>query len=497
MWTIFPIVLILAAGYMVLVWRYPGWMLALLPLTAGVPLAIGLAHSIDPYLMKPWLVYFEPDYIWLLLFALIFIVTVSLIHFKPVPLIDAERWYKIVSRILFKVFLWGLVLVALTAVFSVFGVMFFVFLMILMVHFKHTRRYSLVLDVVSTLSGAMRQNLPLPMAMETAAAHRSDRAAKIYRRLAGLLCEGRALSDALKMAYRDCPPEVIATLGVAETMHQLPVATTAIERDCLARIGRKDRACPIQPAYPLFIFAVGTLIVIGLCVFIVPTFADIISDMTGGQKGLPTTTQWLLELSALFGRFGFFLIVILTLLLILLMGLYAYHRSRRPERPRLLSRLGDWLKWHTPGVSYFERHCSLLRTIQSLRAGLKAGYSFDVVVQQTLRLDVNECFRSKLRRWLRQIQAGRPIADSAAACGLGHTLAWALDESVNKGNVPRLLEMLEELYRNRYEYRLNVAHSIMWPAVVMVLGGGVGFVMYAIFAAWGSMIMFSMDASLP
>jgi type II secretory pathway component PulF len=478
------------AGCVVLAWKRPGWAMGLLALTAGGPVVAGaiLADNRCDLPHGPILVFAG---------ILLFLLTVILVFVKRQSDYSDEPWYKIVSGICFKIILALLYLALLIGIFRPFGVILFILSMILWFRFRQTRRYSLALNVLSTISAAMRQNLPLPMALETAGSNRRDPAATIYRQTAQFLCEGKSLSESLRKAYRRCPAEILATLAAGEAMNQLPQAAAALEQDSIANINGFEKIRPVHPAYPLLVGGMTFLIVLGLCVFILPTFAEVLHDVTGGQGQLPASTQALLRISKIVMERGVFALVSGVLLIGMLIGLYVYNRPRRPGRPRLLSRASDWLKWHTPGVRSFERLRSMQQTIEGLRVGLKAGYSFDTIVRHTLGLDVNLCYQARLRRWLEKIEAGLPIADSAAACGLGTTLAWALDETVNKGNTPELLAMLEEVTRNRYYYRLNIFHSILWPFVVVGMGGCVGFVVYAMFAATVSMITHTMDYSMP
>ena len=489
MWTILIACVFLFAGLTTLAWKKPGWAIALLPLTAGAPTVagiIGLEEHGEGMFIIP-----------IVGGIVLFFITVILVCVKPLPDHDDEPWYKVVSKILFTLIAALCFLAILTGIFQAFGPVLFILFLILWFRFKRTRRYSLSLTVLSTLSAAMRQNLPLPMALETAGSNRKDPAANIYRQTAQFLCEGKSLSESLRKAYRKCPAEILATLAAGEAMNQLPQAAAALEQDSLANINGFEKVRPVHPAYPLLVGGMTFLIMLGLCVFILPTFAEVLYNTTGGEGQLPASTQALLAISKTFMERGVFALASGALLVGMLIGLYGYNRPRRPGRPRLLSRASDWLKWHTPVVRSFERLRSMQRTIEGLRVGLKAGYSFDTIVRHTLGLDVNLCYQARLRRWLGQIEAGLPIAESAAACGLGTTLAWALDEKVNKGNTPDLLAMLEEVTRNRYHYRLNIFHSILWPFVVVGLGGGVGFVVYAMFAATVSLITHTMDYSMP
>jgi type II secretory pathway component PulF len=476
-------------GCLALAWKKPGWAMGLLILTVGAPLIAG-AILIETREYSP------DGPILIITGILIFLMTVLLIYFKRQSDIDQEPWYKIISRFLFTIIAGILFLAFLTLIFQIFGPILFILFLVLVFRFKQTRRYSLALNVLSTISTAMRQNLPLPMALETAGFGRKDPASRIFRQTAKYLCEGHSLSESLKRAYQKCPTEILATLSAAEAMNQLPQAIAALEQDSIDAVNGFEKVRPVHPAYPLIVGAMACFMVFGLCIFIIPTFAEIVNDVTGGQGHLPASTQLLLSVTQEILHYGIFVLTGLVLGICLIVTFFIY--KRRPEKPRLMSRLKDWVKWHTPVVHHFERLLSLQRTIQTLRVGICAGYSFDTIVRQTLRLDVNACFRAKLQHWLRHIETGHPIADSAAFCGLGQPLAWALDEKVNKDNVPQLLEMLEEVYRNRYHYRLNVIHSIFWPFVIVGLGSGIGFVVFSVFSAIVSMITcYMMDYSMP
>jgi type II secretory pathway component PulF len=176
---------------------------------------------------------------------------------------------------------------------------------------------------------------------------------------------------------------------------------------------------------------------------------------------------------------------LLLLIAMILAGfwIYAAWRRRRPEEPYMLSRLGDFLKWHLPILHWFERNRALVQVVGVLRMSLNAGCPVNEAIRSTLQLDVNLCFQRRLARWLRLVERGEAIGDSARRCGLGNALAWAFDGGVETGNTPAVLEMLEAHYRSNYSYRVNLARFILWPAGIIALGATVGFVVFAIFSA--------------
>ena len=144
--------------------------------------------------------------------------------------------------------------------------------------------------------------------------------------------------------------------------------------------------------------------------------------------------------------------------------------------------MGDFVKWHIPVWRWFEFNYSMVQAIEILRLSLNSGGTVNDSISHTLGLDVNNCFRKKLRGWLERVEAGVNVSEAVRECGLGNTLAWAFDPAVSPCNTITILEVLEKFYRSNYSYRVNLARFITWPCVVVAMGAVVGFVVYAIFA---------------
>jgi type II secretory pathway component PulF len=237
----------------------------------------------------------------------------------------------------------------------------------------------------------------------------------------------------------------------------------------------------------------------GLAIFIIPTFAEVLKDMSDNQGTLPAATQSLVDISNwLTGRSGLnALFVAVVVFGLLNFGLYLRFRQRRPQRPRLLSRLGDRIKWYTPILHGFEKTLGNLRLVQTLRVGLNAGYPVNVILRNALGLDVNSCYRNRIEQWLNRIEAGDPIAASARAGDMDASLAWAFDETVNKGNTPQVLDGLENIYRSTYNYRKNILASASWPLSILGLGLIVGYVVYAMFIGMIGILITTLQYTLP
>jgi type II secretory pathway component PulF len=144
--------------------------------------------------------------------------------------------------------------------------------------------------------------------------------------------------------------------------------------------------------------------------------------------------------------------------------------------------MGDFVKWHLPVLHHFEKNYSLVHVVELLRLSLNAGLPVNEAIENTLGLDVNNCFKKRLRKWLEKVDRGDNIAGAIKESGLGSPLAWAFDEKVNQGNTLTILETLESFYRSSYSYAVNLARFIMWPCIILIMGVIVGFVIYGIFS---------------
>ncbi len=341
-------------------------------------------------------------------------------------------------------------------------------------------RKTVAVQVVSTLAGSMKQNLPLPMALDCAASGRDDATARTFRNIKKWLVQGLPLAESIRRGYPQCPSRTLAMLTVGERLGQLPAAFDAIRTNMRARALERGKLRPVHPLYPLVILTIMFFLLLAVIRFVMPTLKAVLEETTQGM--LPRPTRILVGVvNFLVYDTHLWLLLALVPLGILLLWLRGRYSRRRPEELNLLSQIGDFLKWHVPILHWFERNYSMLEVVELLRLSLSAGCPVNEAIAGTLELDVNVCFRKRLRCWRDRVEGGDSVSDAARDCGLGTALAWAFDPSVGTADAPVMLEMLESFYRSNYSYRVNLARFILWPCAIIALGVTVGFVILAIF----------------
>ncbi|MHC5083658.1 MAG: type II secretion system F family protein [Planctomycetota bacterium] len=491
MWILIAINLVVFIGFGLLSRKKPAWALPLLPVVVFALIIADLFH---------YRAIRGDDHHFLVMFPIILLpVSIVLIHWSPTSSELERPWYKFITGFILDVFKSILILAAFVLVFQYFAPVFFIIFIAGVIQYVRASRSALVMDVISAIGLSMRQSLPLPMALASAAHGQKRRQRQVFNAIAHWLSVGYPLSDAIKRGYPACPTDILASITAAEKMNQLPNVIDSLQANLSEKLNDRKQINSIQPWYPLTVFTMVFFNVLGLTMFIVPTFAEILLDMSDGKSGLPAATQQLMDASGwLRGNDGLNALMVTTLLfLVCAVAIYVKFRRRQPERPFMLSRWGDRLKWYLPVFHWFEKTFSNLQLVQSLRTGLLAGYPVNQVLSNCLVLDINQCFRRRLKKWLNRIESGHDISQSARKSGLDKTLAWAFDDKVNKGNTPAVLESLEHIYRSQYNYRKNVLNAALWPFIVLALGLCVGWVIYAMFMAICSVLYVTLQGVIP
>jgi len=337
--------------------------------------------------------------------------------------------------------------------------------------------------VFSILGSSMRQNLPLPMALDCAATGRSDATGQILRRIKTWLVKGYSVTEAVRRGYPQCRSWALAMLVVGERLNQVPAAVKAVRAEIKSRTSERHRLRPVHPFYPVVVLSIMVVLALGLVTFVLPQFKMTLEEVVGGSELLPRSTRALMRVTSVFAEsISVAVLLGVAVFIWLAICLRRVWRGRRSERPTILSGAGDFLRWHLPIFHWFERNRSTLQVVELMRMSFNAGTPVNEAIRGALGLDINVCFKRRLRKWLQRVERGEDIAAAARAAGVGRALAWAFDNSDHAGDAPALLEMLESYYRSNYSYRVNLTRFILWPCGIILLGLTVGFVVYATYA---------------
>jgi type II secretory pathway component PulF len=353
--------------------------------------------------------------------------------------------------------------------------------------------------IITTIGSSMRQNLPLPMALEMAAVGQDYKRADILRNMKKWLVEGYPLSESLRRGYPKCPAHIMAMVAAGERIGQIPQAISALEQDLVAKASTSKKIRHTPTFYPPIVLLFIVIQVLLIMVFIMPKFSMVLMEMNGDAQ-LPAATRELMAIAEFFTNSSVSLFGLGLAILILVLGVVYIRvraRPRRVEKPYRISRIGDFLKWHLPFIQGYEWCIAMQRIAGLLRLSLNAGCTVNEAIANTLRLDINECFKRGLKEWLARVERGDDIGQAAQQCGMGGAMAWAFADVHNHRNTLDILETLETSYRWGYSRAATLARFIIGPCETICLGLMVGFIAYAMFSPMIAIIYATANSITP
>lgn len=224
--------------------------------------------------------------------------------------------------------------------------------------------------------------------------------------------------------------------------------------------------------YPIILLSVGTVITAALVVFLVPKFKPLFERLEHQGGGLPAATVILLGFSDMLKHYGIILGIALAGLLFWL------KKWSAAERGRLFF---DRWKLKIPVIGSIllnyaiSRFCRVLGTL--LRNGVPLLRALEISSDST----GNRVLSVAIRNSAENVSAGDTLSRPLASCGLIPKSVMAMlsiaEESNNLDNV--LINVADAIDRTNSR-QLDIMVRLVEPALLLVMGGFILFVMVAL-----------------
>ncbi|MHC5180507.1 MAG: type II secretion system F family protein, partial [Planctomycetota bacterium] len=157
--------------------------------------------------------------------------------------------------------------------------------------------------------------------------------------------------------------------------------------------------------YPVVVLIAAFLIVMGLMTFVIPVFADVLSDMGDGRFQMPKLTQILLDASTwLKGRYGLNAAMV-AMIPFLAMSIFKLVRQFRRGRFMI-----DWTRLRVPLVRSLVYKISVARWARTLATLINAGVPILDSLKITRETAENEVYANMLGQVQRSIRQGDTFA---------------------------------------------------------------------------------------
>lgn len=280
---------------------------------------------------------------------------------------------------------------------------------------------------------------------------------------------GVALSTALGKHPETFPPLMINMVRAGEVGGFLDTVLVSIAENFEASVKLRGKVKSAM-TYPIVVFVIAILAVIGMLLFIVPVFGKMFSDL-GGE--LPWATQILVNMSEGLKKGGLPMVVIL--------GGLVFYWSKNKHKPEFRARV-EPLYLKAPVFGLLVKKIALARFTRNFGAMIKAG----VPILQALDI-VGEASGN--------IVIERAAKDVKESVRTGNSLAGPLNEhpvfppmvvqmiavGEDTGALDQMLEKIAEFYDQEVESTTESLTSLIEPIMIGVLGGVVGSMVIALY----------------
>jgi type IV pilus assembly protein PilC len=320
------------------------------------------------------------------------------------------------------------------------------------------------------MSLMLRSGLPLLQALEILASQcPKPRLAQAVRRVAQHIQNGESLSVALGRERSLLPPLSLKMIAVGETIGELDVIMERLASHAEHRTELRNSLLT-SLTYPALLVLITAGVVVFLITKVMPTFVRVLANR---NLSMPPTAQALVTvagflnahgLELLFGLFGATVVV----------ALLARIRPVRYWMDRSLLALpviGDILT--LAFVSHLGRTLGLL---------LKSG----VPILDGLKIFGagvgNRAFARHIEYAANEVLGGRALSHGLRARIVPPLLTEVVSVGEISGTLDTVLEDVARFYETRLQRKLKWLVSLFEPALILIVGGMVGFVYIAFFS---------------
>lgn len=322
------------------------------------------------------------------------------------------------------------------------------------------------------LAAFLRAGIPILDAISELSEGSDSRAvSRVLDEIARDLRAGGTLTEAFDRHPKDFPTYYRGILKSAELTGQLDVVldqlAVYLERDLEA--GRKLKSAMVYPAI-VAIMSIGTVAVLTLVVL--PKFQKFFASL---DAQLPAPTRLLLSISA-FVQQWWWVFAVLGLLAALVYVVAVRLPAGRLLRDRTLLRL--------PAIGETIRASAIERFTRILASMVGAGIPLPEAMQVATKSLNNLAFEIPLERARQQMLDGAGLAAPIAATKLFPGMAIQMIRvGEDTGTLDRQLEVAAAFYARELDYKVKKLATLVEPAVIVVMGGVVGFVAIALVSA--------------
>lgn len=301
-----------------------------------------------------------------------------------------------------------------------------------------------------------------------------------FKRIIGYVADdiegGSTLSEAMGK-YPKCFNRLFVNMVAAGEVGGVLDVILARVADFMEKAERLKSKVKGAMVYPAVVMTVAFLIVLGLMIFIIPTFAEVLSDMSDGEEGLPALTQTLLNISNwLTGNKG---INALIVALSPFAFIFLIKTIRKVKQGRYAL---DVVALKLPVMGKLIYKTTVARWTRTLATLIGAGVPILEALNITRETSGNEVYAKMLSKVHQAIRQGDTFANPLRQSKTVDSIVVNMvDVGEETGDLDKMLMKVADNFDEEADVMVGSMMSLLEPIMIVMLGGMVGTIVVAMF----------------
>ncbi len=261
----------------------------------------------------------------------------------------------------------------------------------------------------------------------------------------------------------------MARAGEASGMLEVSLARLATY---LEKTERMKARLASAMTYPTVVMILSTIIVMGLLIFVVPSFKQIFIDEIGEDK-MPLLTVYVLAVSE-------FLVSYWYIVIGGILGLYVMKTLIGTTGPG--RSFYDWLKLKFVGVGELCTKIYVIRFSRTLGTLIESS----VPILEALRITRDACGNKHVMNAVEtvrnRVKDGEGIASTLTGTKIFPTMVTSMVEvGEETGDLPEMLGQIADVYDEEVDNSISSLTAMVQPLMIVVLAGAVVLIVLALF----------------
>lgn len=280
--------------------------------------------------------------------------------------------------------------------------------------------------------------------------------------------EGSSFADALKGHPRVFHELYVNMVKAGEASGTLDIVLQRLADFLEDQVRLKNQIASAM-AYPVFMLIIGTIILFGLIIFVIPKVTEVFSEM---HQALPLPTIILIGISNFIKTYWWLLIATI------IGGIYIFKMYISTGRGR---EWYDQLLLNLPVVGKLARMLSISRFARTLSTLLSSGIPLLQSLDIVKNLVGNKILEAAIDSARKNIREGEGIAEPLRRSGVIPSLVvHMISLGERSGELEGMLLKVSETYDNEVDATISSLTSLLAPVMILVMGLIVLFIVIAI-----------------